>query len=235
LRPDDVTGRDARASARAGLHQWDAAIADWEQALRLNPDDFRVWYSLGLAYLARQNVAAYREHCRRMLERFGQTEDAPAADLTAWLALLLSDAVPDVRPLMLLAQGAHRRAPNSANCLEDLGAALYRAGRYVEAIKRLKEAAEKEGGGGSVGVQLFLAMAYARLGQLTAGAVAPGPPAGPARLLVPAALLSGDAVARGWLEKARTQAAGSSSGWEVEVQRQYLFAETEALLKPRRP
>jgi tetratricopeptide (TPR) repeat protein len=227
---DDISSRGGRARAHAELHQWDRAIADWEQVLKSKPDDSEVWYGIGLAYLGRQDVAAYRDHCRRMLEHFGQTKDASAADLTAFLALLLPDAVLDIRPLLRLAETAHGSASDSAAYLETLGAALYRAGRYAESVERLNESASKREKGGTVWTQLFLAMAYVRLGQLTAAATALASPGGSEPLLVPAALLSGEALARGPLDQARKQTASSSPGWQDEVQRQYLFAEAEALL-----
>jgi tetratricopeptide (TPR) repeat protein len=227
---DDISSRRGRARAYAELHQWDRAIADWEQVLKSKPDDSGAWYWIGLAYLGRQDVAAYRDHCSRMLEQLGQTKDASAANLTAFLALLLPDAVPDIQPLVRLAERAHQSDPNSPDYLETVGAALYRAGHYAESVQRLNESASKREKSGTMWTQLFLAMSYHRLGQLTAGTAALGPPVGPGPLFVAAALLSGDVVARGWLENARKQAAGSSPRWQDEVQRQYLFAEAQALL-----
>jgi tetratricopeptide (TPR) repeat protein len=234
LRPDDVPSRRGRARVNAELRHWDAAVADLEQALRLNPEDPTLWYGLGMAYLGRQDVAAYREHCRRMLERFGQTKDPEAADWTGWLAVVLPDAVPDHQALVRLAEGAYESQSDNGSYLETLGAALFRAGRYAEAIERLKEAARRQKGG-SVWTQLFLAMAHLRQGQLTAGAAALGRPCGTGGLLIPAALLSGNVAGRGWLDKARKQAADSSAGWGEQVRRQYLFAEAEALQKSGQP
>jgi tetratricopeptide (TPR) repeat protein len=52
---------------------------------------------------------------------------------------------------------------NKSACLNTLGAALYRAGRYDEAIRRLEEAIQARGGE-HPGDWPFLALAHHRLG-----------------------------------------------------------------------
>src|SRR5207249_8994241 len=55
--------------------------------------------------------------------------------------------------------------PQAWYYLETLGAALYRAGRYSDAVKRLDEAKRRHGKGGTFWMELFLAMSCQRLGE----------------------------------------------------------------------
>jgi hypothetical protein len=71
--------------------------------------------------------------------------------------------VADPAALLPLAERAAREAEDGAYSQEVLGAALYRAGRFEEAVKQLGRAVEKDGKGGAAGAQLFLAMAHHRL------------------------------------------------------------------------
>jgi tetratricopeptide (TPR) repeat protein len=55
-------------------------------------------------------------------------------------------------------------AREKPNCLNTLGAALYRAGRYAEAIRRLEEGIRLRGGKSLPADWAFLAMSHHRLG-----------------------------------------------------------------------
>jgi tetratricopeptide (TPR) repeat protein len=131
---------DAQGHHHAELKQWDKAIPDFQDTVRLQPSDASAWYRLGLAYLGSGDRKAYQDHCRRMREHFSNTEDINSADHVTSLAVLLFDAVADVQPLVQLVEQAHRREPQNADYLETLGAVLYRAGRYPQAFARLNEA-----------------------------------------------------------------------------------------------
>jgi tetratricopeptide (TPR) repeat protein len=163
LRPDDVTAWRCRAHARASLEQWPQAVADYQQAVQLAPETAELNHSLGLAHVGNGDLTAYRDKFRQMIDRFGKTTDPEAMDLVAWLAALMPVPQDDVEPILRLARLAVEKLPNSKDCRETLGAALYRAGRFEEAVKELEAAVEKSGRGGSVWMQLFLALAHHRL------------------------------------------------------------------------
>jgi Flp pilus assembly protein TadD len=55
-----------------------------------------------------------------------------------------------------------RKTPKNPSYLLALGAALYRAGKYGPAVKRLKEAQKHQGPEKAAATDLFLAMAYHR-------------------------------------------------------------------------
>jgi tetratricopeptide (TPR) repeat protein len=199
-----------RANARASLNQWPQAIDDFQHAARLQPDDDSIAYRLGLALLGNGDRTAYRNQCRRMLNRFGQTNKANTADHVAFLAVLQPVPGDDVESILQLALRAIATAPDDAHDCETLGAALYRAGRFEEAVKELDVAVEKQKKGGSVWMQLFLAMAHHRLQHAES--------------------------ARAWLTKAVQQIdATKDPDWQDRVRWRVLRQEAEDLRKPPPP
>ena len=105
--------------------------------------------------------------------------------------------------------------------LNTLGATLYRAGKFEAAIRRLNEAVEAHGKGGTARDWLFLAMAKQRLGRL-----------GEAR----------DALDKGiqWIEqmeqmKLRDEFIPVPFPWEVRLEFELLRGEAERLLKEDTP
>jgi WD40 repeat protein/tetratricopeptide (TPR) repeat protein len=90
---------------------------------------------------------------------------ARRAHAIASAACLLPAVDLDAGDLAALAARAVEVDPTSAAFRATWGAALYRAGRYPEAVKELEEALRLDGPDGSNESKLFLAMAYQRLGQ----------------------------------------------------------------------
>src|SRR5262249_55980155 len=106
----------------------------------------------------------YRKTLARMRQEFGTDPDGPTAYALAWVCVLCPESGLDAGQVTEWAERAVKAFPDSADALETLGAALYRAGRYADAVRRLEEAAKLRGAGGGEGTHLFLAMAHARLG-----------------------------------------------------------------------
>src|SRR5262249_48840296 len=71
----------------------------------------------------------------------------------------------DFRPVVQLAERAVAASKNRYEELNTLGAALLRAGRYQEAVARLKEALARRGKSDKPLDELLLALAYHHLGQ----------------------------------------------------------------------
>jgi len=83
----------------------------------------------------------------------------------AWRLLVGAASDRDPERALKLAQDAVKREPGNANYLNTLGVALYRNGRYRDAIDSLQKSLAG-GKGASDGFDLyFLAMAHARLGE----------------------------------------------------------------------
>jgi tetratricopeptide (TPR) repeat protein len=108
-------------------------------------------------------LAAYRDACRELVRRFGETENPVTANNVAWACALGPDAVADLKRCVKLAERAVADDPNDYACLNTLGAILYRAGAVEAAIDKLNEAMKTQGEGGTYGDWLFLAMAHHRL------------------------------------------------------------------------
>lgn len=168
LAREDAQSWHMRACVYADLGQWAKAASDWRKAVELQPGAPYFRYSMILSRLGRGDVAGYRTECARMLEDFGNKADT--AYWVAWTCILAPRAVADLTRPVQLAQLALRSQPKSMVHLGTLGAALYRAGRFEEAIRRLTEANgiwEKAGGKGTSSPAygwFFLAMAHHRLG-----------------------------------------------------------------------
>jgi tetratricopeptide (TPR) repeat protein len=208
--PDNATAWGGRANARASLNQWPLAIDDFEHAARLQPDNGSIANRLGLALLGGGDRTAYRSQCRRMLERFGQTVEAGKADDVAFLAVLQPVPGDNAEPILRLARLAVAKAPDDAHYRETFGAALYRAGRFEEAVKELDTAVERQKKGGSVWMQLFLALAHHRLQHTE--------------------------TAQAWLTNAVEQIdATYDPGWQNKVRWKLLRQEAEDLLKSPPP
>jgi tetratricopeptide (TPR) repeat protein len=111
--PDNLAALSGRAIAQAELGRWEEAIKDLQRGLQLQPEDPQTWYRLGLAHLGRKDVKSYREHCRRMLQLFAKTPGARTANYVAYLGVVLPKAVPDLQPLVRLAELAYRSAPKN--------------------------------------------------------------------------------------------------------------------------
>jgi serine/threonine protein kinase/Flp pilus assembly protein TadD len=119
--------------------RWSRAAAEFERASDLHPTDARLWSFVAVAHLGAGELAAYRRACAAMVERFeGIDEPGPANDVVG-ACVLADDAIPDMARLLPLARVAATRHIGNA-CM--LGATLYRAGRYDEAVKSFDEAAK---------------------------------------------------------------------------------------------
>jgi WD40 repeat protein/tetratricopeptide (TPR) repeat protein len=190
-----------RGLAYARFHQWDEAYADFRMAIALQPDHAEAHYQLGrftallkwkgafadyarvvvtiparaqyvngLARLGSGDRSGYRRVCAETLERFGRTENAEAANYAAWACVLGPEAVRELEQPVRLAARALDADPQDAYAVT-LGAALFRAGRFREAIRRLEPAGNAKKADPTKVTPyspayrwLFLAMAHQRLG-----------------------------------------------------------------------
>jgi hypothetical protein len=112
------------------------------------------------------NRAGVRRVCEDLLKRFGKTTDPAQANIVAWSCVLVPDAVADREAPIRLAEAALARwsEGEKSDVLNTLGAALYRAGRFEEAIRRLNESSKTRSDEGVPKGFAFLAMAHHRLG-----------------------------------------------------------------------
>ncbi|MCI0465077.1 MAG: protein kinase [Gemmataceae bacterium] len=148
-----------RGRAHAQLRQWRKAADDYTQALTRSGSNVAWWWYCGLLRLADGDLPEYRRVCTLALERFGQRDENRIIDFVTLLCVLAPDAVADSARLMRLAE--------KAVVYPGAGGALYRTGRYQEAIEKLRPTVpgSRNAAHHNCWKWLFRAMAHQRLGQ----------------------------------------------------------------------
>jgi tetratricopeptide (TPR) repeat protein len=186
-----------------------------ESATAVQPFAFAPWSSVLPLRPRGTDTEEFRRVCDEMAKRFPEPKDAETAYYLARTRLLVGDGLDATRRARLkeLAKSAVDREPDNDAYRETYGAALYRAGKFQQAVEQLKLAVGKQGeGGGSVWQQVFLAMAHHRLRD--------------------------EKEARKWLTQAVRQIEKKREkepGWEMLIQWHYLRAEAETTLGWRVP
>jgi tetratricopeptide (TPR) repeat protein len=172
-----------RGWAHADRGQWDKASADFVKATQCqepDPDvyyarldhltnqyqvaqckepDPDAWYARAMLYLRDGNLSGYRQVCSDMLERFGEG--------ATWTCTLTAHSGADPARIVDLAKKSLAGSSRDHWHVNQLGAALYRADRFEEAVQRLTEATELSAHPyrtNMLHTWFFLAMAQHRLG-----------------------------------------------------------------------
>jgi tetratricopeptide (TPR) repeat protein len=177
----------------------DAAVSRWPDCL-----DLRYWQCVAL--LAAGDRIGWEQAIARLLDRFQGPMTSEDSNTVALLCTRGPYTVADPESPIRLAQSAVKRANqlDKAVYLKNLGAALYRAGRYRDAIQGLEEAIQARGGEDPTDWP-WLAMAHHRLGHR--------------------------ALARRWLERLRDdQAIADPARPWVELELRLLRSEAEAVI-----
>jgi WD40 repeat protein len=148
--------------------QWELAAAAFGKLVEGDPNSLRVRYQHILLLEESRNRSGVQRACQDLLERFGNATDPAQANGVAWSCVLVPDAVTDREAPIRLAEAALAKwsEAGAGDVLNTLGAALYRAGRFEEAIRRLEESIKTRGDEGVPKGFAFLAMAHHRLGHL---------------------------------------------------------------------
>jgi WD40 repeat protein len=156
-----------RGLAHAELGHWPEAARDLDIRRLAEHDEFSVWYLAALVHLAGGDRNGYRAACAGMLQHFGRadTTGVPAA-FTAWTCALAPDALENLAPALALAERLQAEQPKDPMAAKTLGALLYRAGRFAEAVARLDAAEQlpEDRRTSPIYGWLFLAMAHHQLG-----------------------------------------------------------------------
>jgi WD40 repeat protein/Tfp pilus assembly protein PilF len=165
-RPLNATIRDALVRLHIERGHFDRAVATLAEAERLLPYDDHLHQWLALVLLEAGDRDGWRRSTAAVLDRFGGTTNSWMAHSIARACASGPEATADPGVPIRLAEISVRGhdAFNKPIALNTLGAALYRAGRYDEAIRRLDEAAQARGGASKPEDWGFLAMAHHRLG-----------------------------------------------------------------------
>jgi tetratricopeptide (TPR) repeat protein len=155
-----------RATAYAHLGQWQKASLDYTEALALQPDNPWLVYEYAGVQLMCGDTEGYRQSCRRLLERWGETTNPGIAGIAARTLVLLPDRDQNAARSVGLATKGEALRPKDRWYpwyLHVLGTAYYRAGQYEQAIHRLEECLNAHPNWKERGLNwLVLAMAYQR-------------------------------------------------------------------------
>jgi tetratricopeptide (TPR) repeat protein len=167
IQPTYLAGAENLAEVLAREEKWDRSAALLERMQELTGDTTAAYHH-ALARLKAGDAVGYRRACAGLLRRVGEARLPPAAaNSIAWTCAVGPAAVADYGPVIALAEQAVAAAPakEKAGMLNTLGAVLYRAGRYQDAVARLNEAVAAQGGPGGIEDWLLLALAYHGLGK----------------------------------------------------------------------
>jgi WD40 repeat protein/serine/threonine protein kinase len=158
-----------RAQALARDGRWDVAADAFGKLVEREPDNLTLRQAHIRSLVAAGDGAGVRRACEDLLKRPQQYLYTMQTPNIAWCCALAPDAVVDREAPVRLAQSylaanPDERGERKSDGLRGLAAALYRAGRYEEAIHRLNEGIRARGDGGDPRAFAFLAMAHHRLG-----------------------------------------------------------------------
>jgi serine/threonine-protein kinase len=150
------------ASLLVHLGDFAKATPAYREAVRCEPRRIRTRVALGECLVAEKNygeaIRVWRETCER-----APNDPRPTHKL-AWLLATCPD--PSLRrpeQAVTLAEHAVALDPQTVS-VRTLGAALYSAGRYAEALATLEQASAQYLDGGGAPVRICLAMAHYRVG-----------------------------------------------------------------------
>lgn len=173
-RPAASSLRIRRATAHAGLGEWETADADFQKAIQLGADDSQVWYHHALLRLSLGDTPGYRAACEDLIRRFGTSLTVWDANRIGMTCTLATDAVSQPGSTVAVLEKTladWRYYPEPQELRNTLGATLYRAGRYEESLQQLNLAAtlqyttfDGRGAGGMACNNLFRSMCHQRLG-----------------------------------------------------------------------
>jgi WD40 repeat protein/Flp pilus assembly protein TadD len=159
LQPEHGRSWVLRGSAYADSGQWDKASADFIKAAGCNEPHEEAWYSRAMLHLRDGNLDGYRSMCSDALERFGAG--------ATWTCTLSPESGADPDRIVSLAEDSLAKLSRDHWHVNQLGAALYRAGRVEAAVTRLTEATELSCHPyrtNMLSTWFYLAMAHHRLG-----------------------------------------------------------------------
>lgn len=170
-RPRDVELWSLRGELLCEADRWGEAAQVWQRLIELGEETHLMWYRLALLQAGAGDIAAQGETCREMLQRFGVTESAEAANFTAWSCVVTPGALADYAPAESLARqfvDANVALPIAHTTM---GAVWLRAGRPEAAIAALTLADELNDPDDATSTTssayawFLLVMAHAQLGQ----------------------------------------------------------------------
>ncbi len=166
IQPDNTSARATLGGFLLEKGEFGDACAELRELLRLKPEDATERYQVALLQLATSpDGAVYRKFATADLERFGGTGDPEVAYQVARAGSLAPGVTDHPETLAALAEKSVAFAPQQGWRHYVLGLALYRAGRYEEAVRQLDASRHVDPNWDATALAWpVLAMAHHRLG-----------------------------------------------------------------------
>jgi tetratricopeptide (TPR) repeat protein len=155
-----------RGLYQATQQRWAQAAVDFGEVVRLKPEYLRHRQYQLLSHAAAAELDRLGSVRTELLNQFGLTNNWFTANNAAWFAALVPGVDAHLETLVRLAELAVNRAPNASSkgyAMSTLGAALYRAARFEDALRRLEESTQLRSGISVPQDWAFLAMTHHRL------------------------------------------------------------------------
>ena len=131
-----------RANFFASIGRWKEATVDFARIIDLNPDDHEDWHGFAAILVQTGAVDAYRENCRKSVERFANTTDPMTANRIAKDCLILPFSGANLELVSKMADHSLIRGTDVMEVDYTVKAlAEYRQGRFTSAV----DWAEKSG------------------------------------------------------------------------------------------
>ncbi len=164
--PDSFELWSRHGDDRARRQRWAEAAADYGQLVRLQPEDLTLRHHQILLLGAAGEIDQLQRARFDLLSRFGRTGIAHVANSASWCCSLAPGMNDRLEVLVRLAELAVNgfTADQKHLALNTLGATLYRAGRFDDALRRLEEGMKARNGAEEPFDWPFLAMAHHCLG-----------------------------------------------------------------------
>jgi tetratricopeptide (TPR) repeat protein len=158
-----------RAENLARDGRWDRAAAAFGKLVEQEPDNYGLRHPHIRSLVKAGDEAGVRRACEDLLKRYGISPDLTKVKDVVWSCVLALGAVADREAPVRLAESylalhPEEKGTERSDALRILGAALYRAGRFEEAIRRLVESNQARDDRGDPKGFAFLAMTHHRLG-----------------------------------------------------------------------
>jgi tetratricopeptide (TPR) repeat protein len=162
--------RNKRAYAYCVVGQWDKAVADLApQGVNAESPNSDTWLQLACLRLLQDDVPGYRQLCKQLIERAGQSEGGipgTTAYFVSRTCTMLAQGGTNPAQVLVWAEKAVAAEPKAAWSLHTLALAHYRAGHLDQAVRYCRQSldADPKWDGGMLN-RLLQAMALCRQDQ----------------------------------------------------------------------
>ena len=150
----------------AQVHYRDAIRITTSRLGRTDPRVAVILSRLALIQAAAANISDYRATCKRLMEDYGSSDDPSLCNVVAWTCSLRPESAEDRSQVVALATKAIAAGPKDRSYLYTYGTALFRAGRYDEALDAFQQSIRMSDSDSDVSDKLFVLMTNVAIGRI---------------------------------------------------------------------